>query len=56
MTDRDVACPAPDYQGSNFESSACHLNYLNRPQNILPAEFNLYMDKARHFKTFPQAT
>ena len=55
LRDREVACSASDREGSNFESCvwrtvASHLSH--HPQEVLLAQFSLYVHKAR-FILFP---
>ena len=48
LRDREVACPASDRQGSNFESCvwrAVSSQSSHHPQEVLLAQFSLYVHK-----------
>ena len=54
--DREVACSASDRQGSNFESCVWRTvssPSSHRPQEVLLAQFILYVHKARFISFFP---
>ena len=45
LRDREVACLASDYQGSNFESCVWRTVSSHHPQEALLAQFSLYVHK-----------
>ena len=45
LRDREVACSASDRQGSNFESCVWRTVSSHYPQEILLAQFSLYVHK-----------
>ena len=45
LRDREVACSASDRQGSNFESCVCRKVSSHNPQEVLLAQFSLYVHK-----------
>ena len=45
LRDREVACSASDRQGSNFESCAWRTVSSHHPQEVILAQFNLYVHK-----------
>ena len=45
LRDRKVACSASDRQGSNFESSVWKTVSSNHPQEVILAQFSLYVHK-----------
>ena len=45
LHDREVACSASDRQGSNFESCAWRTVSSHHPQEVLLAQFSLYVHK-----------
>ena len=45
LRDREVACSASDRQGSNFESCVWRTVSSHHPQEVLLAQFNLYVHK-----------
>ena len=45
LRDREVACSASDLQGSNFESCVWRTVSSQSPQEVLPAQFSLYVHK-----------
>ena len=48
LRDREVACSASDRQGSNFESCVWRTvlsQSSHHPQEVLPAQFSLYVHK-----------
>ena len=57
LRDREVACSASDRQGSNFESCVCRTVSSHHPQEVLLAQFSLYVHKGSlkpdsfHFET-----
>ena len=46
LCDREVACSALDRQGSNFESCVWRAVSSHHPQEVLLAQFSLYVDKS----------
>ena len=46
LRDRAVACSASDRQGSNFESCVWRTVSSHHPQEVLLAQFSLYVHKA----------
>ena len=47
LRDREVACSASDRQGSNFESCVWRTVSSHHPQEVLLAQFSLYVHKGR---------
>ena len=45
LRDREVACSASDRQGSNFESCVWRTVSSHHPQEVLLAQFSLYVHK-----------
>ena len=45
LRDREVACSASDRQGSNFESCVWRTVSSHLPQEVLLAQFSLYVHK-----------
>ena len=45
LLDREVACSASDRQGSNFESCVWRTVSSHHPQEVLLAQFSLYVHK-----------
>ena len=45
LRDREVACSASDRQGSNFESCVWRTVSFHHPQEVLLAQFSLYVHK-----------
>ena len=45
LCDREVACSASDRQGSNFESCVWRTESSHHPQEVLLAQFSLYVHK-----------
>ena len=45
LRDREVACSVSDRQGSNFESSVWRTVSFHHPQEVLLAQFSLYVHK-----------
>ena len=45
LCDREVACSASDRQGSNFESCVWRTVSSHHPQEVLLAQFSLYVRK-----------
>ena len=45
LRDREVACSASDLQGSNFESCVWMAASTHHPQEVLLAQFGLYVHK-----------
>ena len=45
LCDREVACSASDRQGSNFESCVWRTVSSHHPQEVLLAQFSLYVHK-----------
>ena len=45
LRDREVTCSASDRQGSNFESCVWRTVSSHHPQEVLPAQFSLYVYK-----------
>ena len=45
LRDREVACSASDRQGSNFESCVWRVVSSHHPQDVLLAQFSLYVHK-----------
>ena len=45
LCDREVACSASDRQGSNFESCVWRTVSTHHPQEVLLAQFSLYVHK-----------
>ena len=45
LRDRDVAFSASDRQGSNFEPCVCRTVSSHHPQDVLLAQFSLYVHK-----------
>ena len=45
LRDREVACSASDRQGSNFESCVWRKVSSHHPQEVLLAQFSLYVHK-----------
>ena len=45
LRDREVACSASDRQGSNFESCVWRAVSSHHPQDVLLAQFSLYVHK-----------
>ena len=45
LRDREVACSASDRQGSNFESCVWRTVSSHYPQEVLLAQFSLYVHK-----------
>ena len=45
LRDREVACSASDRQGSNFESCVWRTMSSHHPQEVLLAQFSLYVHK-----------
>ena len=45
LRDREVACSASDRQGSNFESCVWRTVPSHHPQEVLLAQFSLYVHK-----------
>ena len=46
LRDREVACSASDRQGSNFESCVWRTVSSHHPQEVLLAQFSLYVHKS----------
>ena len=46
LRDREVACSASDRQGSTFESCVWRAMSSHDPQEVLLAQFNLYVHKS----------
>ena len=46
LRDREVACSASDRQGSNFESCVWRTVSSHHPQEVLLAQFILYVHKS----------
>ena len=46
LRDREVACSASDRQGSNFESCVWRAVSSHHPQEVLLAQFSLYVHKS----------
>ena len=45
LRDREVACSASDHQGSDFESCVWRTVSSHHPQEVLLAQFSLYVHK-----------
>ena len=45
LRDREVACSASDRQGSNFESCVWRTVSSHHPQEVILAQFSLYVHK-----------
>ena len=45
LRDREVACSVSDRQGSNFESCVWRIVSSHHPQEVLLAQFSLYVHK-----------
>ena len=62
LRDREVACSASDRQGSNFESCVWRTVSSHHPQEVLLAQFSLYVHKGGlkpdsfHFISLPLPT
>ena len=50
LCDREVACSASDRQGSNFESCVWRTVSSHNPQEVLLAQFSLYVHKGFEVK------